>query len=728
MMSDLLRRANRWLRARPPLLTAAYALLAAWTVGIFVAAAQLDGWREDLSRTLLQLNADARFRARAHNREAVDPEWYRRKALALLSAMERLQHDAAWTAFLPGSWKPFDNLEEQVQARLEGEFGDIVVETLRRELYARASKLTGVPLVSGSGDLQMGAECQSPVPQNLERRLSGAAEDLPEFVAVADYVGNVEHLDAAVQSFLSLQYSNGQPEQLRSLVAYALGKELPGGLQGAVRMFQGIRGNDEVDVQPALMQSRLQWASRCSLAKAMGALHTRLLNTNDLFALEQGYVERSNGLFAGPARPAAFDRTLERYRAVHALLEDQNALLSKGRNDWMRQGTLQLGSAYQSLLGRISRTRLLGPESVQQLEGQSGAAFAEFRRQFALAFGSQGEPGIVWLDGEQRFGLSAERAALLQGLGALLKTSFMSDTTTPTAGKPAPATAGKDPRDAGTLPKVLQDARGLATERAQAQEDIVPLFPPRAQPVVARVIDARVSELIYQRAFRTLKAGLPADAHDPLDAASFRQQRDQVLALQVVLKETGGAAFGERLVATLDGELVRRLANLQDDWKQQPLQDARASDFAWWQGEPLALAQMLGAADPGSATPPSFGRTATHLDLLVQQAKPLLALGSPALAADPAAVRWVQLQSELARYTTHASDSSLLRLERYVGALGPDFRRENCAERLAANAPGPDGEDQIAQRHREVHQALAQRCQELRAQSAAATAATTVTQ
>jgi len=718
MTSSLFQRAQQWLRARPPLLTAAYVLLAAWAIGILVAAAQLDGWREDLSRTLLQLNADARFRARAHTRESVDPEWYRRKALALLAAMERLQRDAAWTAFLPGSWKPFDHLEEQVQARLEREFGDIVVETLRRELYARASQLTGVPLAPGSGDLLMGAECQSPVPQNLERRLSGAAEDLPEFVAVTDYVGNVERLDAAVQSFLSLQYSKGQPEQLRGLVAYTLGKELPGGLQGAVRMFPGLQGNDEVNVQPALMQSRLQWATRCSLAKAMGALHTRLLNTNDLFALEQGYAERSNGLFAGPARPAAFDRTLERYRAVHALLEDQNALLSKGRNDWMRQGTLQLGSAYQSLLGRIGRTRLLGPDSVQQLEGQSGAAFAEFRRQFEAVFGSRGEPGIVWLDGEKRFGLSAERAALLQGLGALLKTSFMNETT------PAPA---KEPRDPGTLPKVLQDARGLAAERAQAQAKIVPLFPDQAQPVVARVIDVRVSELIYQRAFRTLKAGLPADAHVPLDAAAFRLQREQVLALQAVLKETGGAGFGERLVATLDGELARRLASLQDDWKQQPLQDARAGDFAWWQGEPLPLAQLLGAAEAGSAAPPSFSRTATHLDLLVQQAKPLLALGSPAFAADPAATRWIQLQSELGRYAARASDSSLLRMERYVTALGPDLRRENCAERLAANAPGPEGEDDIAQRHRQVHQALAQRCQELRAQAAAAAAATGTT-
>ena len=708
MTKPLLQRVRQQLRARPPLLTLAWLLLGVWAIGILVAAWQLDGWRQELSRTLLQLNADARFRARAHSREAVDPEWYRRKALALLTATERLQHDASWTAFLPGSWKPFDNLEEQVQFRLEREFSDIVVETLRRELYARTSQLTGVALVRGSGDLQMGAECQSPVPQNLERKLSAAAEDLPEFVAVADYVANIEKLDRSVQSFLSLHYTGGgQPEQLRSLVAYTLGKDLPGPLAGAVRMFQG---GDEVNIQPALMQSRLQWATRCSLMKAMSALHTRLLNTNDLFALEQGYQERSNGLFAASARPAAFDRTLERYKAVLTLLENQNALLSKGRNDWMRSGSLQLGGAYEIVMKRIEHTRLFGPETVQQLQGQSGAAFIEFRRQFQLAFGGRGEPGIVWLEGESRFGLSAERAALRDGLGALLKTSFMAEA-------PPPA---KETRDSGTLVKVLQEARTLATERARAVAEVLPRFPQSAQPVVARVIDARVSELIYQRAYRTLKAALLADAHGPLDAAGFRQQREQVLALQGVLKETNGPTWGERLVATLDGELLRRLAALQEDLRQQPLEDARVADFSWWQGDPLPLAQTLGAAEAGPSVPPSFSRTATRLDVLVQQARPLLALGSPGMATDPGAARWVQLQAELERYAARSGDSSLLRLERYVAAVGPDLRRENCAERLAANTPSPDGVDEIAQRHRRLHQALANRCQELRAQAATA--------
>ena len=694
----------RWLHSRfgsfsAAALTLGWLLLAVWAAGLVTAAIQLGSWRQELSRTLLQLNADAQFRARAHTREAVDPEWYRRKALALLSATQRMQHDASWTSFVPGSWHTFDNLEEQVQARFEREFSDIVVETMRRELSLRASKLTGVPLVRGSGELQPGTECQSPVPQNVDRRLTVAAEDLPEFVAVTDYVTAVEGLDEAVQSFVSLQYSSGQPDQLRKLVAYTLDRQLPGALEGAVHMFHS---GEEVKLQPALMQTRLQWATRCAMAKAMSALHTRLLNTNDLFALEQGYIERSAGLFEPSARPVAFDRTLERYRAVHALLEDQHALLSKGHNDWMGQGTLQLGPAYQKVLARIAHTRLLGPEVVQQLQNQSGEAFAEFRRQFELAFGTGGEPGIVWMDDQKRFGLSTERAALRQGLDALLKTSFMADDTARAA------------RDSGSLGKVLQEARALAQEHDRAAAEIVPTFPRQAQPVVQRVIDARVSELVYQRAYRTLKAGLPTDPRSPLDPVAFKQQRDQALALQAVLKETGGGPLGDKLVATLDGELMRRLSALQADWMQQPLQGVRADDFGWWQGESISLAQTIGAGEAGTA-PPSLSRTATRLDLLAQQARALLALGSPALAADPAAARWRDLHTELERYNAHSGDSSLLRLERYLASVGTDLRRDNCAERLAANQPVAAHDDEISQRHMQLHQALTKRCQELRA-------------
>lgn len=690
---------------REALLVAGWCALGAWALGLMLAAWQLGNWRQELTRTLIQLNADAHFRARVHDREAVDPEWYRRKALALLSATERLQRDALWTAFIPGSWAGVDDLEERVQARLAREFNEIVVETMRRELHARAARLTGVALAGGSGELRAGTDCRLPVPQDAERKLTAAAEDLPEFVALREYVREAEGLDRALQAFLALQYSEGRPEQLRALVAYTLGKDLPGALESSVRMFHS---GDEARIQRALLQSRMQWATRCALGKAMGALHTRLLHTNDLLALEQGYAERSAGLFEPATRPAPFDRTLERYRAVHALLEDQDTLLARGRNAWMRQATLQLGPAYQDVLRRIEGMALFGPDTLRRLQDRSGAAFAAFRRQFEQAFGSAGAPGIVWIEAEQRFGLSPYRAALRQGLGALLKTSFMADDA---------AGASQRAPESGSLARVTQDARRVAAERARAVADIVPVFPAQVQPVVGRVIDARVSELVYQQAFRALKAALPADAQQPLDAAAFRQQRDQVLALQAVLKETGGGGLGARLGATLDGELLRRMAALHAQWRLLPLQEPRGSEFGGWQGEPLLLAQAAGSSDASAAA--VVAGTAAALEQLVQQAGALAVLGTPALAADPAALRWVRLQEELARYRARAPESSLLRLEKYLAVLGTDLRRENCAERLAMAVAPASADDEIAQRHLQLHGALVSRCSELRAQAPA---------
>ena len=218
-------------------------LLASGPSASLVAACNSGSWRQELTRTLLQLNADAQFRARVQSREAVDPEWYRRKALALLSATERLQQRRRWTLFVPGSWRPFDDLEEQVQARLAREFGDIVVETMRRELYARASQLTGVPLVRGTGDLQLGARL--PVAGAAEPGAQAhrrAPRTCRNSSRCAEYVPAVEQLD---DGGAGLPVAAVQRRRSRSSCASwwrtRWARNCPARWQRSVRMFQGRR-------------------------------------------------------------------------------------------------------------------------------------------------------------------------------------------------------------------------------------------------------------------------------------------------------------------------------------------------------------------------------------------------------------------------------------------------------------------------------------------------------
>jgi type VI secretion system protein ImpL len=689
----------RW--PRPDWHRLAIALLVLWAAGLVVAAVQLDGWRSELTRTLVQLNADAQFRTRlAHNRDAVHPEWYRRKALSLLAAADKLEEHHAWSAFIPGSWRMFDDLEERLASRIEEEFGDIVVETIRRELHARASRLTGVAPQAGTPDLPLAGNCAAPAAKATPRRLSAAAEDLAEYVAVRDYLRELQPLDEAAQAFLALQRTGIQePQRLRMLVHYTLGAELPGTLSRSLRLF---RDPEEVSIQPALMQAALQWSTRCTLLKGMGALYARMLASNDLLTLEEALAKHSAGLFDASVRPAPFDRTVERYRTVLTLLQDQESLLGQGRNGWMRGGTPRLGTAHDELLARIERTGLLGPEVLAQLQEQFASAFADFRRQFDALFGGT-QPGLVWVDSQQRFALAPERIALREGLAALLQEPFMKEQALPSKGMVKTAWDAR---------LGLDDAAGWVAARDRFVAEALPRFPAFAQAAVGRVVDGRVAELVYQRAFRELKAMEPRDLGAPFDAAGFHSQGQRVAEVRALLDRLGARGLSSRLWALHTEPLVKRLAAMQDEWEQLALYQPRAGDFGWWQGEAAPLWQAFGAAD-GAGVQRSLAEQVTRLEALSLRAATLLAAAGPALAADPQAQRWSRLTAELQRWRTRQPDSSLMALERYLLGVGADLRRDNCAERLATQLP-PRQDDEIAQRYVHLHTALVHRCTQLR--------------
>jgi hypothetical protein len=347
-------------------------------------------------------------------------------------------------------------------------------------------------------------------------------------------------------------------------VRYALDKELPVSLAHSARMFQV---SDTVNVAPALLRSQLQWAATCSLLKGMGALHARALEVNELFRLEQALSELSTGLFDAAARmAAASDRTLERYRAVHALLEAQHELLSQGNNAWMRSGRADFGPGYATVLAAVEATPLLGPQVLQQLHQQSAAAFAEFRRQFEHAFGHEGDTGIAWLESEQRFGLSPHRQGLRAGLAELLQLPFMADE------REARRRRGR-PHAGLSLPLVAVEASVFAEAHARFMEDGLPLFPDSLQPAVTRFVNARASELIYQKAYRVLRTEWSTDAAGGWDASRFQRQREQAAEVQAHLKAMGGAYFAKRLNSAFDDELLRQLALLEEAARQPPLQE-----------------------------------------------------------------------------------------------------------------------------------------------------------
>ena len=678
----------------------AIALLAVWFFGLVGATVQLERWQAQLSRTLLQLAADKEFRARVSQRDEIDPQWYRRKALVLLAALEKVRRDTWWTLSIPGSWNRFDDLEERLAARMEREFADIVLDTLRRELFARGSRLTGAPLAPGGADLRTPVECAAPPvarSQSAPATAGQGAEGLPEFAALRDWLASLGELEGAVHAWQALHRQPGAEgiTHLRRLVHYTLDADLPGPLTRSVELFNAMAQDETAPA--AQLVTALQTAARCTLLQGSAALDARLLANNELLGLEQALVERSAGLFdlrrQEPPGPG-----LQRLAAVHALLQQQDALLARGNTAWMREGRLPIGPGQQALLQQAAGMTLLGSEVVDRLHAQSDAAFQKFRRQFDALFGRRGEPGLVWDAAHARYVFSPQRAALRDGLSRLLQEPRMQLRVD---GSVAPA------------PASFEEALAVMDTRRRLRREVLPTLPDLARPSVARLVDARLALLAHDAAANAIRAAVPQDPRAHFDPYAFRAQREKLAQVQSVLVTLGAPDLAQRLGTQQAAEIGARLARASEELRAMPLFSARAADFSWWRGEPAPLLRALGVGDAGQLQQLLAGQY-RQIETLSRQAEQFLAAADGSLPADPSVQDWQRLVREMDRWRGHLPDSSLSAMERYLLTVGPQLRRENCGELLMAQSP-PRHEDEVAQQLTLVHNALVERCGQLRA-------------
>jgi type VI secretion system protein ImpL len=682
--------------------------LAAWAIGLAVAATRLAAWDDELVHTLLQIRADTAFRINmAQRHEPISREWYHSKALALLKASEKLQDDSVWAMFVPGAWLRFDDLRERVAARIEREFSEIAVETVRRELYWRTSQLTGVPQDDATGELAA-AECKLPSPPaalNEAAASTTSAQELPEYLAARQHLQAIAQLDGAVQAMAALQDANdaaaADPDRLRLLVHYTLGAQLPGRLtRSAVLFSSGLKPWDAA--QAAVGLSRLQQAVRCSLAQAMRALDKRVFDRNELLASEAELARREARLFGAAGRQPAFDDTVRGLHDIVDAIDAQQAVLAKGDYGWLYNSTPSLGPTHDALLAQVAKVRLLGPDTVLQLRRQSGAAMARFRSQFETMFHAGREPALAW-DG-QRLALSAERLALRDGLLALLQQPFM----VPAADAVLPAAA---PAPLAWDTGKLEQALAVGDMRRRFAGDVLPRFPRSWRAPIARLADGQLARLVQERVAEAMVTGAIATAVP--DSGDYGSHRAQLGRVQALLTGMGARAAAEQLHALVSHDMVDRLALAEQELWQAALYAPRTGSFDWWLGERAPQWTAFGAAD-GPALKQALAQLAATLDARARSVSALLAHSDASTAQSPTVQRWQGIVAELRRYRAGSADSSLLALERYLLALGPDFSVANCAARLAAAAPAGGGNDEIAQRHLQIHQALADRCARLR--------------
>ena len=695
----VLHRALRW---------TAIIFLGGWGVGLAVATWQLHQHNNALVASLTQLQEDARYRTRTmQNGGTIPSAWYRTKALSLLAMNERLRTDGTHSIFMPGSWRFVDDLNEKVIERIEREFGDIAISTLRRELMGRVTQLTGVEAEEASGNLIIGANCSLPPSfarlGDTPRKNGLLVENQPEFAALQAYLGSVDQLDLALQALERLRLpsaSNG--EDLRLVVRYALGAELPADMDRSLRYFrQAAAETNALTIALGPVQDALQ----CTLGKASMQLDARLFTNNELLASEQVLARQWPELTGA----SSFTRATASYRNVVAAIKDQEDLIATGKGGWMRQSTLVLGTAYDKTLERVAQNRLLGEAAAQQLRNRAQAAFQRFSTEFNLRFGGP-QPGVVWQDKEGRFALSPERTALRDALNALLNQPFMAsarDRAVP-ALPPGSVVVWDNAR--------LDQALALGDVHKRYMAEGLAAFPGSARTGVESTLGAHFAQLVVDL---TAEAVTTPDARSALASGAadaqiqaYEASRQRVIKVQTLLTELGAGAKAQTLRALASRDALERLRVVDETFAQSELYTMRGRDFKGWRGDRGPVLTAFGVPDTASLAA-YLAQQFERAEYLGKLAQAYTAALDPADAGSVLAQRWQAINRDLERYRLKNPNSSLLLLEQFLATNGAEVDQATCASKLAGKAPASRSGDYFAERHTQIYNALFARCFEL---------------
>ncbi|MDR7307127.1 type VI secretion system protein [Rhodoferax saidenbachensis] len=687
----------------------AIVVLGGWSVGLVVATLHLDRRSHHLSATLQQIEADASYRTqKMRSGESIAPDWYKARTLTLLSVIEELGSQKMFSVFMPGSWPIWDNLDTRVVERVEREFGDIAIGTLRRELYARASELTGVPQDESTAELIIGGECVNPVPvAGPTHKAVLAVEDTAEFPAMLQYISSVERLEQAVEAMKRLQKGGAnEANDLRLLVKFTLGAELPSNLSQSLRLLRGSDSGSSGSNGVSVMH--MQQAVRCSLVKGMNALDQRVFVNNDLLVMERQLAALSYRLLSTDFRVTGFTQTVAGYKEILNIIREQENMLATGRGGWMHELNFDLGKAYAAALDRIAQaTRLLGPEAAEQVRQRAVNEFLKFSSEFSARSNPEQQSDIVWQEKEARYGLSAQRLGLRDAIAGLLGQPFMT--------QPGDRDIPEIPAQGVLLWDVtkLDQALALGDLHKRFMAEGLLKFPPSNRPGVVAFLNAQFARLINDRIVDALSVSGRVDPANATDANAFDAARARLTKVEALLSDLGANTTADTLQRLVSADASIRLRQIDKSLNQSDLYAIRGRDFSYWTGDRGPLLQAFGVPDT-QALQQYLALQFSRAETLGRQAEIYLPSLDKISTDGQLANRWQAINRELERYRSKNPNSSLGVYEQFLLTVGAETDRNTCTEKLAGKSPGSRPADYFAERYVQVYGALLKRCNELR--------------
>jgi type VI secretion system protein ImpL len=624
--------------------------------------------------------------------------------------------------FMPGSWLPFEHLQDRLDSRLQKHFANAAVPALHDAALSKLASLTGTVHFNGSGDPQLfdPASCALAAPTVIVPSNTLNPAMLPEFAALNDYlksllplalaINSVERLEQAAPATVGASVPAAKGDDLALAVKLLLDHRLAdrpdrrGALDRAAALYRQAALSKSGRRTPMPPPEALQQAARCALQQLGGSLYARLFDHNPLLETQRTIATHVASLQGGVKAGAGLDGQLALWRNLRGALDAQQDLLSPGQGEWMVQRPMQLGAAYTDLLKRIGENTLLGQAARDDFAALAERGHARFTQAWAADMNAGGQSDsalpLAWSAETKSWTATPERKALRSAVAALLAQPYVRSSAP--ASYPVVAPGAAIVWDKGQLERVSSLIESRKAFRAGPLIDL----PANLQQPAGALVDLALLSAAHAalaQGMRVVDAELPGKATDA--------DRLRVLELRAWMESIGARGELAPLDAALTVDAVTRLHRLDQLLLAAQLYVPRDAAFDNWTGKAGPLLDAFGGGD-GTGVLAYVEQQKGFIDAVARQADGVLQFLLSAGVETPLVNRWQRQAADLQLYNRKSPLSSRLALESFIVEDSATIDVANCADKLAGRKASV-GTDIYAAQLQGLKTALLARCRAL---------------
>lgn len=717
--STLLAR-NRAVRALQAALAVALLVLAFGTVRGW---AKLDRsetvFRTVLEESLRDLREVRSIRARGHR---PDRELVKQRAKRLFAGMARIDTDRYRSLFLPASWGWVSDFDRRLRRGLSRVFDEIIFDAMLRSLGQRAVDLTTAPPAPHRVAVVPGAPRAVAAPRVAAPRFAArgpvAAVSPPpidqtaEFLAWARWTREIAELERFAELFNSI-HESGDLQDFGAVAGYVFGEEPP-------REFYDNSDTYAYALKDFDRRFDFERHEQAARRRALGLAHDFYRRITDGSALDLALGLLSEELTTLAAEEWDLDRHVELLTALVETLRWVQDALTYPEYEWVFRSRFALGGEYDELLARTSASRLLGPETAEEIRRDGEAAWTRFRRRLVGYHSQFTGPLLAVEDGRPTMQLSAEVQVFKAALEGFLDQGFMTVAETRDL---RPVSPGSQLLwDVPRLEQALTLYEPYQSFRARGLEP----FPPDLRTALDAVARSRLAVKLTTAVALAQTFEPTATAVTPLLLEQELRAEIESFGAAAKLLEQVLAIYQElhlnaeyRELAELIGRQGAHLLELVDALLEaEELYRPRRGGFGWWDGAaPVAFAAFEVADEEELNVYLELQRQRIR-QLAFDYAQPLLLyLGTTSLHRQPGYrslyLKWEKIIKELSDYESKKPGNSVAALETYIAETLPEVELGACAQALWQPPGGGRRSDYFRARLAALQRDLRLRCQVL---------------